>query len=195
MFWKKILIFIISLSLFSFSFALAKENSLIEYEKKSIAYNSFEISLKKTPSNHSTEIATIKVWERGEIVGKPIKNQGFNWIKIVYDDEKKWWIQENFIIRENYYSIKKLDQTLFLQERISLSGTERIYCSTGSSINLSNILTSFRPEPRVFNYTPSERISSYSSSSYSYNGILTSFRPEPRVYNYTPANFACIPIE
>jgi hypothetical protein len=89
MYYKKIFIFLISLSFFSFSFVLAKENSLIEYEKKTIAYNSFEISLKKTPSSHSDEVTKIKEYTRGEIVGKPIKNQGFNWIKIVYDDEKK----------------------------------------------------------------------------------------------------------
>jgi|GEM_PF-4178500 len=67
---------------------------------------------------------------QGEIVGKPIKKEGFIWIKLKYEDGKTGWVQENFLIREYFYSIEKDNQSLFLQEKISLAGTEKNICTT-----------------------------------------------------------------
>ncbi len=184
---KKFFIFIVSAIFFFPNLAFSWENgetNNIEFEKASTAHNIFAISLKEVPWINSIESAKVPAWVQGKIIGKPIKKEGFTWIKLLYEDWKTGWVQEILVIREYYYSMKEESKTVFLREKISLAGTEKVFCTTSSSINLSNILTSFRTEPRVFNYTPSERNSSYSGSTYSYNGILTSFRPAPRVFKY-----------
>jgi hypothetical protein len=96
------------------------------------------------------------------------------------------WVHAKLVAKEDYYAIASDTYTVFLRERTSLAGTTQHICTTDVPVSAQNMLTSFRPETPIYNYTPIDTSTQPTNIVNSkQESIQTSFRPTTPVYNYT----------